>query len=31
MNSSKCFNYNYMNFVGYGTCEKLIWTEGEGL
>ena len=27
--SSTCFNYNYMEFVGYETCEKLIWTSGE--
>ena len=27
---SKCFNHNYTEFVGYETCEKLIWTSGEG-
>ena len=31
MYSSKSFNYNYMEFVGYETCEKLIWTSGEGI
>ena len=30
MYSSKCFNYNYMEFVGYEACDKLIWTSGEG-
>ena len=30
MYSSKCFNYNYIEFVGYETCEKLIWKSGEG-
>ena len=28
--SSKCFNYIYMKFVGYDTCDKIIWTSGEG-
>ena len=27
---SKFFNSNYMKFVGYETCEKLIWTSDEG-
>ena len=27
----KYFNYNYMEFVGYDTCDKLIWTSGEGI
>ena len=27
---SQYFNYNYMEFVGYETCGKLIWTSGEG-
>ena len=27
---SKCFNYNYMEFVSYKTCEKLIWKSSEG-
>ena len=31
MFSSTCFNYNYIEFVGYETCNKLIWTSGEGL
>ena len=26
MYSFKSFNSNYMEFVGYDTCEKLIWT-----
>ena len=30
MYSSKGFNYNYMEFVGYETCEKLICSSGEG-
>ena len=30
MNYSKCFNSNYMELVGYETCDKLIWTSGEG-
>ena len=29
MYSSKYFNPNYMEFVGYETCE-IIWTSGEG-
>ena len=24
----KCFNSNYMEFVSYETCDKLIWTSG---
>ena len=27
--SSKCFNCIYMKFVGYDTCDKIIWTSGE--
>ena len=27
---SKGFNYNYMSFIGYETCEKLICKPGEG-
>ena len=27
---SKCYNSYYMEFVGYETCEKLIWTSIEG-
>ena len=30
MYSSKGFNSNYMDFVGYETCDRLIWTSGEG-
>ena len=30
MFSSKYFNSNYMEFVGYETCDKLIWTPGKG-
>ena len=30
MHYSKCFNYNYMDIVGYETCDKLIWTLCEG-
>ena len=30
MYSSKCLNSDYMDFVGYETREKLIWTSGEG-
>ena len=30
MYSSECFNYNYIEFVGYETCDKLIWTSGKG-
>ena len=30
MYSSKGFNYKYMEFVGYETCYKLIWTSGGG-
>ena len=30
MYSYKCFNYTYMEFVGYETCEISIWTSGEG-
>ena len=30
MHSSKCFNYNYTEFIGYETCDKLIWTSGKG-
>ena len=26
----KCFNYNYMDFVGYKICDKLIWKSSEG-
>ena len=26
---SKGFNYNYIEFVGYETCDKLILTSGE--
>ena len=26
----KGFNYNYTYFIGYETCDKLIWTSGEG-
>ena len=29
--SSKGFNYKYMEFFGYETCDKLIWTSGEGI
>ena len=29
MYSSKCLNYNYIEFVSYETCDKLIWTSGE--
>ena len=28
MYSYKGFNSNYMEFVGYETCAKLIWTSG---
>ena len=28
MYSSKCLNSNYIEFFGYGTCEKLILTSG---
>ena len=28
---SKSFYSNYTEFVGYETCDKLIWTSGEGL
>ena len=31
MYSSKKNNYNYMEFVGYDTCDKLIWESGEGI
>ena len=31
MYSSKGLNYNYMEFVGYETCDKLIWTSGKGI
>ena len=27
---SEYFNYNYMEFVGYEKCDKLIWTSGKG-
>ena len=27
---TKCFNSNYMDFGGYETCDKLIWTSDEG-
>ena len=27
---SKVFNSNYMQFVGYETCDNLIWKLGEG-
>ena len=30
MYSSKIFNSNYIEFDGYETNEKLIWTSGEG-
>ena len=30
MCSYKCFNSNYMEFVGYETCDTLIWSSGEG-
>ena len=30
MYSYKCFNSNYMGFVGYETCDKLIWKSGDG-
>ena len=30
MYSSQGFNYNHMKFVGYETCDKLIWTSGKG-
>ena len=30
MYSSKYFNSNHMEFVGYGTCDKLIQTSGKG-
>ena len=30
MYSLKSFNYGYMEFVGYDTCEKLILTSDEG-
>ena len=30
MYSSKYFNSRYMEFVGYYTCDKLIWKSGEG-
>ena len=29
MHSYKCFNSNYMEFVGCETCDKLIWTSGD--
>ena len=31
MYSYKCFIYNYMEFVCYETCDKLILTSGEWL
>ena len=31
MYSSKCFNYKYMDFVGYKTCDKLVFISGEGI
>ena len=30
MYSSKYFNSDYIKFSGYKTCDKLIWTSGEG-
>ena len=30
MHPSKYFNSKYMAFVGYETCDKLIWESGEG-
>ena len=30
MYSSKCYNYNHMDSFDNETCEKLIWTSGEG-
>ena len=30
MHSYECFNSNYMEFVGYETRDKLIWTLVEG-
>ena len=30
MNSSKCFNSIYMDFVDYETRDKLIWTSEKG-
>ena len=30
MYPSKCFNSNYMDFLGYETCDKLICTSGKG-
>ena len=30
MYSFKNFNYNYIGFVGYEICRKLIWKSGEG-
>ena len=30
MYSYKSFNSNYMEFFGYETCDKLIWTSGKG-
>ena len=27
---SKCFNYKYMEFFGYETCDTLIWKSSEG-
>ena len=30
MYSSKCSNFNYMEFVGYETCDRSIWTSCEG-
>ena len=30
MYSSKCFNFNYMEFFGYETRERLIFTQVEG-
>ena len=29
MYSSQCFKSDYMEFVGYDTCDKLIWASGE--
>ena len=31
MYPSKQINCNHMEFVGYDTCEKSIWTSGEGI
>ena len=30
MYSSKCFNYNYMEFVAYKTCDKLRFISNKG-